>query len=35
LRQPRQARGFFVDAVEELVLRFIDDKFAHIATGGA
>ncbi len=37
------ARGFSVevvsrlndDATEELVLRFIDDKFAHIATGGA
>lgn len=37
------ARGFSVEAVErlahepteELVLRFIDDKFAHIATGGA
>jgi Fe-S cluster assembly protein SufD len=37
------ARGFSVDVVErladeateELVLRFIDDKFAHIATGGA
>jgi Fe-S cluster assembly protein SufD len=37
------ARGFSVeaverlqnDAVEELVLRFIDEKFAHIATGGA
>ena len=37
------ARGFSVeavqrlddDAVEELVLSFIDDKFAHIATGGA
>jgi hypothetical protein len=23
------------EATEELVLRFIDDKFAHIATGGA
>jgi len=43
--QARQliARGFSVDvverlkndAVEELVLRFIDDKFAHVATGGA
>lgn len=37
------ARGFSVEAVErlaheateELVLRFIDDKYAHIATGGA
>ena len=37
------ARGFSVqvverladEATEELVLRFIDDKFAHIATGGA
>ena len=37
------ARGFSVevverlenDAVEELVLKFIDDKFAHIAGGGA
>ena len=37
------ARGFSVEVVErledeateELVLRFIDDKFAHIATGGA
>jgi Fe-S cluster assembly protein SufD len=37
------ARGFSVDVVErladeateELVLRFIDDKFAHIASGGA
>lgn len=37
------ARGFSVECVErladeateELVLRFIDDKFAHIATGGA
>jgi Fe-S cluster assembly protein SufD len=37
------ARGFSVEAVErlenpaveELVLSFIDDKFAHIATGGA
>ncbi len=37
------ARGFSVevvgrlndDATEEFVLRFIDDKFAHIATGGA
>lgn len=37
------ARGFSVevverlgdDAVEALVLGFIDDKFAHIATGGA
>jgi len=37
------ARGFSVEvierlaneAVEELVLRFVDDKFAHIATGGA
>jgi Fe-S cluster assembly protein SufD len=37
------ARGFSVevverlndDATEELVLRFIDDKFAHIASGGA
>lgn len=43
--QARQliARGFSADVVErlkndeveELVLRFIDDKFAHIATGGA
>ena len=37
------ARGFSVEVierlgdekVEELVLRFLDDKFAHIATGGA
>ena len=37
------ARGFSVEAierldneaVEELVLRFVDEKFAHIATGGA
>ena len=37
------ARGFSVDvagrlgdtATEELVLQFIDDKFAHLATGGA
>ena len=37
------ARGFSVEVVErlaneaaeELVLRFIDDKFAHIAGGGA
>ncbi|MDX1679965.1 MAG: SufD family Fe-S cluster assembly protein [Akkermansiaceae bacterium] len=37
------ARGFSVEAVErledeaveELVLRFVDDKFGHIATGGA
>ncbi|MGD7651946.1 MAG: SufB/SufD family protein [Verrucomicrobiales bacterium] len=37
------ARGFSVevverlgdDAVEELILKFIDDKFAHIASGGA
>lgn len=37
------ARGFSVEAVqrlndeasEELILRFIDDKFAHIASGGA
>jgi len=37
------ARGFSVEVVarlndaaaEELILRFIDDKFAHIATGGA
>lgn len=37
------ARGFSVeviarlndDEVEQLVLRFVDDKFAHIATGGA
>ena len=37
------ARGFSVEVigrlgdekVEEMVLRFLDDKFAHIATGGA
>jgi Fe-S cluster assembly protein SufD len=37
------ARGFSVECVErladeateELVLKFIDEKFAHIATGGA
>jgi Fe-S cluster assembly protein SufD len=37
------ARGFSVEAVERLgdealetlMLRFIDDKFSHIATGGA
>ena len=37
------ARGFSVEAVERLndeateafILSFIDDKFAHIATGGA
>ena len=23
------------DKVEEMVLRFLDDKFAHIASGGA
>ena len=37
------ARGFSVEVierlgdekVEEMVLRFLDDKFAHIASGGA